>query len=231
MNFCTLPDEYLHKLFSFLKHILHIFIYSCTLFFIVLIYLLNVLCLNVYIYNVLSYFPSLPSALLTQTHCLFLSQVPEFPCVCCHKVPVLQHQLKGGRQSRSLKERNTVEAASLPVTSTCQKPSVTYPWISTILLAVPESSSPALRWSPMHFYPSVSTELTLAQHHIDHDRGRDCYPIEKYMDYPLPTWEGTGLTLYTCSTSTDTNTHAYMLKHNTCTFSTFKQKKICNYKY
>ncbi|XP_034001805.1 LHFPL tetraspan subfamily member 3 protein-like isoform X1 [Trematomus bernacchii] len=103
------------------------------------------------------------------------------------KVPVNpQHQLSGERPSSSVEERNSVEPASLPFTSTCQIPSVPYPQSPSILLAVPESS-PALRWSPMHFYPNVSTDLTLAQHCIDHGRGRDCYSTEKYTDFPLPT--------------------------------------------
>ncbi|KAI4825484.1 hypothetical protein KUCAC02_021164 [Chaenocephalus aceratus] len=114
-------------------------------------------------------------------------KVPEFPCVCFHEVPVNpQHQLSGERPSSSVEERNSVEPASLPFTSTCQIPSVPYPQSPSILLAVPESS-PALRWSPMHFYPNVSTDLTLAQHCIDHGRGRDCYSTEKYTDFPLPT--------------------------------------------
>lgn len=78
-----------------------------------------------------------------------------------------------------------MEPASLPFTSTCQKPNVTYLYVtqsirSPYICHLQASPPTALRQSPLHIYPSVSTELTLAQHCIDHGRGRDCYLNEKY---------------------------------------------------
>lgn len=51
---------------------------------------------------------------------LFFPQVPEYPHVHFHKVPVPQHQLSGWRQPMSMEERSVIEPASLPFSLTCQ---------------------------------------------------------------------------------------------------------------
>lgn len=90
-------------------------------------------------------------------------QVSEFPCVCFLEVLVPQHQLKGGRGSRFLKERNTEEPASLPVTSTHQKTQCNPPLKSFHLACSPRVINQCT------FIPVCLKRRPLAQHCIDHD--------------------------------------------------------------
>lgn len=175
----------------------------------------------------------LPSV-LTSTPSFSIFQVSEFPCVCFLEVPVPQHQLKGGRRSRSLK-RNAGEPASLPVTSTYQKPRVINPWSPSILPALPRLINRCT------FIPVCLKRRNLARHRIHHGRA-ETVNSPKFMNYPLPTCGGTGLPLSTCSTSTDTHTHtqasatSHLTRTNTQLYntrSTFRQNinTFCNYKY